>query len=403
MDEGRGATLKDIDGNIFIDLMAGVAVNSVGRCHPKVVEAARSQAGKLMHGGLSSQISLDLTRRMSGIMPGEMRNHCFLSFTQGGSAAVESAIKYARAITGKSQLIAFHRSYHGVWQGSLALNAMSRDKARYGPLMPGVIHMPYAYCYRCFAGLKYPDCEIACAKYFDYTLNQPSTGADDVAAVFVEPFLGVGGYIFPVPEFLGMVKAACEKKGVLFIADEIQSGAGRTGKMWAIEHYGITPDILIFGKGIGGDTPLAGVAVREDFGKKLSGVSWANTFERNAVSCAIAATNIALLTDEEMDLVERVAQVGEEIKQRLIEETKDISIVGEVRALGLAIGIEIVNNKETREPYTNMGSIGTKVNERGILIMGGRLMPPLTITREYLNKGIDILIDVLREEAKAKH
>jgi 4-aminobutyrate aminotransferase len=403
-DEGRGATLKDVDGNVFIDLVAGVAVSSTGRVHPKVLEAVRTQSAKLMHGGNQSPIAVELAKKLANIMPGGLRNHCFLSYTQGGSDAVETAIKYARFATGKSQIIAFHRAYHGVWAGSLAMTAMmAENKARFGPLMPGVIHMPYAYCYRCFAGLKYPDCAMACAKYFDYKLNMPATGADDVAAVFVEPFLGVGGYIHPAPEFLGMLKAACDKKGILFVADEVQSGAGRTGKMWAIEHYGITPDMLIFGKGIGCDAPMAGVAVREDLGDKLAGATGPNTFGRNAVSCAIAATNIDLLADKKMDLVGRVAQVGAEVKDRLIKETRDISIVGEVRGMGFAIGIELVRNRETREalPRSNTTSITNKARDRGILIRPGQLMPPLVITREYLNKAIDVVLDVLREEAKS--
>jgi len=409
-DEGRGVTLKDIDGNIFIDLTAGIAVSSVGRVHPKVVEAAINQAGKLMHVGVGneSQAHLDLAMRLNGIMPDGLRDHCFFSYTQGGSDAVETAIKFARAITKKTQIIGFEGAYHGVWHGSLALTSRSAFKSKFGPLIPGVLHMPYAYCYRCFAGLTYPDCQMACAKYFDYKLNTPGTGADDVAAVFIESIQGEGGYVDPPPEFIPMIKAACEKKGVLLIDDEIQAGAGRSGKMWAIEHYGVSPDILIFGKGIGGDTPLAGVALNNDLSERLGGTAQPNTFERNAVTCAIAATNIALLADEEMDLVGRVAQLGEEIKKRLIEETKDISIVGEIRGKGLMIGMELVQNKETREPYENMMPLTGKVRNHGIMVASCgrnsntlRLMPPLVITREYLNKGVDVVLDILREESKA--
>lgn len=409
-DEARGATMKDIDGNIFIDLTAGVAVTNVGRVHPKVVEAAIGQVTKVMHAGLGNETvaHLKLARGLADIMPGELRNHCFLSYTQGGSDAIETAIKYARAISRKSQLIGFEGAYHGVWCGSLALTTKSAFKSNFGPLIPGVIHVPYAYCYRCFAGLTYPGCQLACAKYFDYKLNTAATGVDDVAAVFIEPIQGEGGYVDPPPEFLPMIKAACDRKGVMLIADEIQSGAGRTGKMWAIEHYGVTPDILIFGKGIGGDTAMAGVAFREDYGDKLSGAAQPNTFERNAVSCAIAATNIELLSDTKMNLVGRAAQVGEEVKKRLVEETKDIGIVGEIRGKGFMIGIEIVQDKETRQPYANVMSITNRARERGIMAATCgranntlRMMPALTITRAYFNKSIDILLDSIREEAKA--
>jgi 4-aminobutyrate aminotransferase len=408
-DEARGATLKDIDGNIFIDLVAGIAVSSVGRVHPKVVEAAVRQASRLMHVGIGYEnpVQLDLAKRLAGIMPGGLRDHCFLYYTQSGSGAVETAIKYARAITGRSQIIAFEGAYHGVWSGSLALTSKSVFKAPFGPLIPGVMHMPYAYCYRCFADLTYPNCQLACAKYLDYKLNTSGTGADDVAAIFVEPFQGEGGYIDPPPEFLSMLKAACKKKSVLLVADEVQSGAGRTGKMWAIEHYGITPDILIFGKGIGSDTPMAGIAIKKDYGDRLSATIQPNTFERNAVSCAISSTNIDLLTDKKMELVGWVARVGEEIKKKIIEEAKDISIIGEVRGKGFMLGIEIVKNKETREPYDNVRAITSKAYEQGVLVASCgkdnntiRLMPPLVISRQYLNKGVDIVLDILREEAK---
>jgi 4-aminobutyrate aminotransferase len=409
-DEARGATMKDIDGNIFIDLIAGIAVNSVGRVHPKVVEAAKKQLNKLMHVGIGNEspVHLELAKRLADIMPGGLKNHCLLYYVQGGSDAVETAIKYARAITGRSQIVAFEGAYHGVWSGSLALTTKSIFKSGFGPLIPGVIHMPYAYCYRCGLGHTYPECQVACARYLDYKLNTEATGAHDVAAVIVESLQGEGGYVDPPAEFFSIIKSACEKKGILFITDEVQSGAGRTGKMWAIENYGVTPDILIFGKGIGGDAPMAGVAVRKEYGEQLSRTIQPNTFERNAVSCAIAATNISLLSDKKMDLVGRVAKVGMEIKKKLIEESKDIAIVGEVRGKGFMLGVELVKNKETREPYTNVMAITNKVRERGIMVASCgrdnntiRFMPPLVITREYFNKGVDIILDVLREEARA--
>jgi len=409
-DEARGATMKDIDGNILIDLTAGIAVTSVGRSHPKVVAAARSQASKIMHVGIGNEslAHLELAKGLAGMMPGGLKNHCLLSYVQGGSDAVETAIKYARAITGRSQIVAFEGAYHGVWSGSLALTTKSIFKSVFGPLIPGVIHVPYGYCYRCAMGLTYPGCRVACARYLDYKLNTESTGAHDVAAVIVEPLQGEGGYVDPPPEFLGIIMAACEKKGVLFVADEIQAGAGRTGKMWAVEHYGVTPDILIFGKGIGGDAPMAGVAVRDEYAEELSRAPQPNTFERNAVSCAIAATNIGLLTDKKMDLVGRVAEVGNEIKEKLIRETKDIPIVGEVRGKGFMLGVELVKNRETREPYTDTMTITGKVRQRGIIVAACgrdnntiRFMPPLVITRDYFNKGVDAVLDVLRAEAKA--
>lgn len=409
LDEGRGATVKDPDGNIYIDAIAGVAVASVGRVNPKVVEAIREQSAKLMHtGSVFNTRGVELAKRMSEIMPEGLRGHCFTNFAQSGSAAVETAIKYARAITGRSQIIAFEGAYHGVWCGSLALTSRHRFRHGWGPLIPEVHHMPYGYCYRCFAGLEYPSCELACAKYLDYKLNTSGTGTGDVAAVFVEPIQAEGGYTPPPPEFLGMVKVACEKAGALLVCDEIQCGAGRSGKLWASEHYGVVPDILIFGKGIGSDMPIAGVVVHEKYRDKLPMASQPNTFEQNAVVSAAVLANIDILTDKDMDLVGRAAQVGEEMMNRLAEAAKDIPIIGDVRGKGFMIGIELVEDKESRKPFGNIPSVLGKGLERGVILVPCgrddnvlRFMPSLVISRAHFNKVVDIVLDILAEEAKS--
>ena len=406
-EEARGATLKDVDGNIFVDAVGGVGVSSVGRVNPKIVETIMEQAQKLMHtGNTVTTTGVALAERISDIMPEGLRGHCFTSFGQSGSAAVEQAIKYSRAITGKSQIIAFEGGYHGVWCGSLALTTRSELRNGWGPLVPGVMHQPYAYCYRCFAGLSYPSCEMACASYFDYKLNTPLTGADDVAAVIVEPLQGEGGYVDPPPEFLPMIKAACEETGALFIADEIQCGAGRSGKMWAIEHYGVEPDMLLFGKGIGCDLPMTGIVVHEKFANKLPTAVQPNTFEENALAAAVALTNIDILTDNKMDLIGRAHSLGERMKNKIIDAADDIAIIGEVRGKGLFIGVELVNSKTTREPFTNMKNIFKKAYDRGVLLAPCgrynntlRFMPALTITEALFTKAVDIVLTILKEES----
>jgi len=406
--EARGATVKDPDGNVFIDAIAGTAVSSVGRAHPKVVEAIQMQAEKVMHGGSTINTQyVELGKRISDIMPEGLRDNCFTAFLQSGSAAIETAIKYVRAITGKSQIIAFEGAYHGIGCGSLALTTRDEFRTPFGPLIPGVIHMPYAYCYRCFIGMNYPDCKLACAKYFDYKLNTLGTGADDVAAVFIEPIQAEGGYCPPPPEFLGMIKEACDKKGILLVADEIQCGAGRTGKMWASEHYGVVPDMIVFAKGIGCDAPVAGVTVHDKYREKLPIASQPNTFEGNALSSTIALTNIDILTDQDMALIERANDLGEEIKNRFIEAAEEISIIGEVRGKGLMIGIELVEDRETRKPLGNMVPILKGCGERGVAIAPCgrdtnvlRIMPALVISRSLMNKAVDIILDVLKEESK---
>ena len=248
MEEGRGSTVKDADGNVFIDMAAGVAVNAVGRNHPKVLEAIQKQSSVIMHTTDATNVKrIQLAKKVSGIMPEGLKGHCRTSFAQSGSGAVETAIKFARHSTGRAQIIAFHGAYHGVWMGSAALTTGYKYRHGWGPMMPGVIHLPYGYCYRCSFNMTYPACDMQCAKHVDYVLNTPYTGADDVAAVIVESQQGEGGYVVPPPEFFQIIKKAAQKYGALYIADEVQSGAGRTGKMWSIEHTGVVPDMLTWG------------------------------------------------------------------------------------------------------------------------------------------------------------
>ena len=406
-DEGMGATLKDPDGNIYIDLAAGVAVNSIGRRHPRVVKAIEQQLGKLMHAGeVVNTRRTELAKKISSIMPEGLRGNCVSYFTQSGSGAVETAIKFARHITGRSQIVAFHGAYHGVWCGSGALTTGDHYHHGFGPLMPYVIHVPYAYCYRCCFGLEYPGCDLQCAKYVDYVLNTPYTAADDVAALIVEPQQGEGGYLVPPPGYMEILKKACEKHGALFIADEVQAGAGRSGKMWSIEHYDVTPDMLTWGKGMGGDLPMAGLTFRADFADKLVEASQPGTFAGNALSSAVCATNIEILTDNTYNLMGRAKKLGEEVITKLKREAEKISIIGDVRGRGLFIGVELVKDKETKEPIDGsvMGKILSELLRRGVIAIPCgryhnvvRFMPPLTITREYLEKAVDIVLNVCKE------
>ena len=405
-DEGLGATVKDPDGNLFIDLTAGVAVSAVGRRHPRVIKAMEKQMGKIMHAieAVHSRRS-ELAKRISGIMPKGLRGNCVSYFTQSGSGAVETAIKFAHRATGKSQIVAFHGAYHGVWCGSGALTTGDNYRG-YGPMMPDVIHVPYAYCYRCCFGLKYPSCDLQCAKYVDYVLNTPYTAANDVAALIIEPQQGEGGYLIPPPGYLEALKKSCEKKGALFIADEVQAGAGRSGKMWSIEHSDVVPDMLTWGKGMGGDLPMAGLTLRSDLAAKLPEASQPGTFAANALSCVVCMTNIDILTDESYDLMGRAAKLGAEVVSEIKEGAKKTSIIGDVRGRGFFIGIEMVKDKGTREPLPaeTMGAILGELLGQGVAVVPCgryhnvvRFMPSLIITKEYLEKATDILLNICRK------
>ncbi len=398
MDRAFGVTFKDPDGNTFIDLSAGVGVSSVGRCHPKVVEAMRKQSETLMHSmDLNSSRRTELAAKISEIMPDGLRGDCITFFAQSGSDALEAAVKFAKRVTGRHQIIAFHGAYHGVWNASGALTTGNAYRKGYGPFMSGVIHAPYPYAYRFPFDTTNKSAEQIAGEYVDYLLNTPYTAADDVAAVIVEPVQGEGGYVPPAPEFLQLLRKACDRSGALLIVDEVQAGAGRTGKMWSVEHSGVKPDMLTFGKGMGGDVPMAGVVMRSDLAAKIPDGSMPNTFAANSVSAAVALTNISLLQDESLGLLKRAHTLGLEAQERI--RGFNSPLVGEVRGRGLMIGIELVEDKATKEPLgrDKLGKLMDHVLSHGVLMVPCgrytnvmRVMPSLTIPRSLLNRALDI-------------
>ncbi len=405
--EGKGATVKDPDGNVMIDITAGVAVTSVGRCHPRVVEAMQNQMNTLMHAGDISNIRrTELAQKISEIAPPGLCDNCITYFTQDGSGAVETALKFCRKITGRTQVAAFHGAYHGVWFGANSLTTGDQYRKGFGPFIPGVIHLPYPYCYRCCFGLEYPSCKLQCAKYVDYVLNTPYTGADDVGALIIEAQQGEGGYLPPPPGYLEIVKEACEKHGALYISDEVQAGAGRTGKMWCIEHTDVQPDMITWGKGFGGDVAMAGLTMRKDLAEKIEDYSQPNTFAANAVASVACMTNIEILTENDRALINRAGELGEYIKKEIKDGAKDTRVIGDVRGRGLMIGIELVEDKESRIPLNGdaVGGIIMGMLNRGMLMIpcgrfGNvfRFMPPLILTKEHAKKAVDILIDVTKD------
>lgn len=398
MDKAFGVTFKDPDGNTYIDLSAGVGVSSVGRCHPRVQAAMREQSESLMHAmDLGSTRRTELAAKISEIMPEGLRGNCISYFTQGGSDALEAAVKFARRITGRHQIVAFHGAYHGIWQASGALTTGTAYRKGYGPFMAGVIHAPYPYAYRFPFDTTHKSAEQIAGEYVDYLLNSPYTGADDVAAVIVEPVQGEGGYVPPAPEFLQLLRKACDKSGALLIVDEVQAGAGRTGRMWAVEHSGVKPDMLTFGKGIGGDMPMAGLAMRSDLALQIPEGSAPNTFAANSISAAVALTNIAILQDSRLDLINRAAQIGLEAQERI--RSFNSPFVGEVRGRGLMIGIELVDDQATKAPLSRarMDQLMGYVMSHGVLMIpcgrnGNvmRVMPSLTIPRKLLMRALDV-------------
>jgi len=410
-EEAKGAVFKDIDGNYAIDFCSSISVVNVGHQHPKVVKAIADQAGKLGHVfDICTRERLDLIKTMRVTAPKGLKDNCFVTFTMSGTDAACSVAKQARMITGKNQLIAFTGGYHGVFGSAMAMTTGNHYRNDYGPLMGSVVHLPYAYCYRCPFNMEYPGCDIECAKYADSMLNQPYTGITDAAAMIVEPVQGEGGFVVPPAEWLQRLKQACEKHGCLMVSDEVQSGFGRTGKLWATEHFGFEPDALTFGKGVGGDQPVTGVMTKLGLREKLVEASQPVTFGGNVISLAASMANFEIMTDSDLDLMGRATKLGEEMQAKFQQAQQSIEQIGDIRGLGLMQAIEFVKDPKTKEPtdrnaiYGIVGDLYTK----GILVVPAgrwgntlRFMPPLTIKRDHFFNVIDIVIDVIKAHQDA--
>ncbi len=405
--EARGATVRDPDGNCYIDLTAGIAVNNVGHCNPKVVETIQRECSRLMHNAdATNPHRVKLGQKLQEIAPGSLRKNAKIAYGLSGSSAGEIALKFARAATGKSHVVALHGAYHGALGNTLALTTSPNFRSSYKPLPSNVYHVgPYAYCYRCPWDLKHSQCNLECARFIEYQLLERGTGieVEDVAAMIVEPVQGEGGYVHPPAEFLQELKRICEKAGILYIDDEVQAGMGRTGKMFAVEHSGVDPDMVILGKALGGDLPFSAVITRKDIGEKLPMASHLITAVGNATSAAVACTNLDLL---QVPLLERTETVGNYVISVLKDVLEDVEIVGEIRGRGLMIGVELVKNRETKKPLhvKEMRKIVQSLRNKGVLLIPSgrytnvlRLMPPLVITRKHLDRAMEILSEVLKE------
>ncbi len=403
----KGATVKDPDGNCFIDLTAGVAVNNVGHCHPKVVETIKRECSVLMHNpDATNPNRVRLGQMLQEIAPGKLKGNVKIAYGLSGSSAVEIACKFARAATGKSYIAAFQGAYHGALGLTLSLTTSETFRSKYRPLTPFVYHVgPYAYCYRCPFRMEYPECDLECAKYVEYQMLSPYSGIDieNVAALVVEPIQGEGGYVPPPEDFLPAIKAICEKAGILYIDDEVQAGMGRTGKMFAIEHFGVTPDMITLGKALGGNLPCSAVLSRKDIVAELDPLSHVLTAAGNSTTCAVASTNIELLQD---GLLERSEKLGEYAMAILKDMMDEVEIIGDVRGKGLMIAVELVKNRTTKEPtrIEELIPILWSLRDRGVLMLPCgrhdnvlRLMPPLVITKKHLDKSLEILRDVLKQ------
>jgi 4-aminobutyrate aminotransferase len=401
MARGEGAVVEDVDGNVYLDFAAGIAVAATGHSHPDVVRAITDQASRFLH--ISTDFyhepQVALGELLAKITPIGDRAKTF--FSNSGTEAVEAAIKLARYHTKRFNIIAFLGSFHGRTLGSLALTTSRTVQRRgFGPMAPGVFHAPYANPYRCpLAARDAASCTRECLAYIENQILTQVVSPDEVAAIVVEPIQGEGGYVVPPPEFLQGLAAIAAQHGMLFVVDEVQSGIGRTGRMFAIEHAGVQPDIIIAAKGIASGLPMGVTIAREDVMDWPVGAH-SNTFGGNPLACAAALETIKLVQN---GLMQNAADVGHFLNGALEELARRHRIVGDVRGCGLMIGIELVRNRQTKERATSeRDALVMAAFRRGLLVLAAgantiRLSPPLLITKQHAETAVSILDDALAE------
>jgi len=404
---GRGIRVEDVDGNEFLDFAAGIAVVSTGHCHPEVVAAIQKQAAELIHisgTDFYQELMTDMADRLSAVapMPGP---HKFF-YGNSGAEAVECALKLARYHTGRQNVIAFLGAFHGRTMGALSLTGSKpQQKRRFSPLVPGVTHVRYPYAYRgCTGGAQEEEAfSMGCARYIEEKLFKTILAPEEVAAIFIEPIQGEGGYVVAPDNFLRELRALCDRHGILLVVDEVQSGAGRTGKWWAIEHSGVEPDMVCMAKGIASGMPLGICMTKAEIMDWVPG-SHASTFGGNPVSIAAALATMDIIQREAMA---NAAKVGELMLERLRGWKETHPLVGDVRGRGLMIGIELVKDKATREPANALRNrVETLAFERGLMVLGCgetsiRLCPPLILSEQEATVALDILeesLSVVEEE-----
>ncbi len=405
---GEGAIVRDVDGNEYIDFNSGIAVLNVGQCHPKVVKAIQEKCAKFMHYSYTDFYytePVQLAERLAKITPGNFPKKFF--FANSGTEAVEAALKATKWHTKRQLFIAFIGAFHGRTHGSIALAGGSPAHKRYfHPLMYGVTHVPYAYCYRCVFKMTYPECNFWCVDFIDEWVLSRYVPPEDTVGFVVEPILGEFGYIPPPKGYLQRLKKLADKYGLLMIVDEIHTGVGRTGKMWAVEHEGIIPDVMTMAKAIGGGCmPLSVTMAKAEIMDWGPGAHCVTT-GGNPVSCAAAMAVLDVIEEER--LVENAARIGDYMLKRLKEIQEGNPVIGDVRGRGLMIGVELVRDLKTKEPAsTEAKEFITRAWKRGVLMITGgmstiRIAPPLIIDRELVDKGLEVFEAVAKEIASGR-
>lgn len=399
VDKAEGAMVQDVDGNIFVDFVAGIGVLNIGHSHPEVVEAVKAQCDKYFAPNINvfnyEQYPL-LAEKLNEIVPIPGEKKTILVNT--GAEADENAVKLARRFTGRSEIICFAGAFHGRSYMTMAMTSKVKPyKWGFGPLPQGVHRFPFPYCYRCPYGLEKGSCGMHCAKMFEESFFLEYVAPDQVAAIVLEPILGEGGFVIPPDEFLKEIRRLCDKYGILLIADEIQTGYARTGKMYACEHWSVRPDMVVSAKSVAGGIPIACVTARKDIMESVSPGEVGGTYCGNALAAASALKSLEILYRD--DFCSKANHIGEITIKRLYEMKEKYEIIGDVRGRGAMLAMEFVKNRATKEPAKEetKAIIGECI-KHGLVVLGAgvrdnniRFLMPLVITDEQLLAGLEIL------------
>jgi len=405
----RNATVIDTKGREYIDFAGGIGVMNVGHSHPRILAAAHAQLDRFAHTcvhvmGYESYIRL--AARLNEKAPGPSPKRSY--FVNSGAEAVENAVKIARCATGRPGIVAFENAFHGRTNLTMGLTSkISPYKKNFGPFTPEICRIPYAYCYRCPLNLKYPACQVECAELLRRgfeNIFQP----DRIACVIAEPVQGEGGFIVPPPEYHARLKAICEEQGIVFIADEVQTGFGRTGRLFAMEHYGVEADIMTTAKSLGAGYPIAGITGRVEVMDAPHPGGIGGTYGGNPLGCEVALVVLDIMEEER--LPERAVEIGRRVRERFAAMQQRFPQIGDVRGLGAMVGMEFVTDPATKEPATALTkAYRAKLFENGLInIIAGtydnviRTLMPLTIEWETLERGLDIMEETLAQVTAAR-
>lgn len=392
MESGRGSTLRDVDGNEYLDFIAGIAVGSLGHSHPHYVQRIGEQLQKITFGSFTTQVRADFLEKVVDALPGGINR---VQLFSGGAEAVEAAFRLAKSATKKWEFVGFWGAYHGKTAGVVGLLG-GAFRYHQGPFPPGIHMSPYANCYRCPWNLEYGKCGLACADHLRNVIKNESQ--DEVAAIILEPMQGTAGNVVPPVDFVHAVQGIAKEFGALFIADEILTGFGRTGTMWAVDQFDVVPDIMTIGKGIGGGFPLSGLASTDAImsSKPFSDPSGSSSsYGGNPLASAAGLAAIEAIVEE--DLVANSARVGSVLQDALKRLMDKYRFIGDVRGRGLMIGVELVADRQTKEPLDNKitRALFHEALNRGLVTMSYnhviRVNPPLVLTEDEALRGADIL------------